>query len=185
VTTFQAQTSQLGADCVAATSDTTRDLCCALPHSPELFEECQIFRIPAHGRYYTPTVTYRPVVFRLPRATAPGCVRCSLRYGFRQGPTGGIPYFGRPARQHRWANFLQPLAGSFPPATLALRFLTLAVTAAAHQHGANSLSELGGDHAWHEGTHSIDARCDCLFLSFGGEVAPAIARPTMNAQGDS
>jgi hypothetical protein len=64
--------------------------------------------------------------------------------------TGDIPYFGRLARQRRGVNFLQPLAGGFPPATLALRFLTLAVAAAAHHHGANSLSEPGGDDAGHE-----------------------------------
>jgi hypothetical protein len=55
-----------------------------------------------------------------------------------KGPTGDIQYFGRLARQRRGVNFLQSLASGFPPATLALRFLTLAVTAPAHHHGANS-----------------------------------------------
>jgi hypothetical protein len=62
VTTLQVQTSQLGADRVTAIPETTRDLRGALSYGPEFFEQCYVFRIPTHGRYYTPTIKYWLVV---------------------------------------------------------------------------------------------------------------------------
>jgi hypothetical protein len=62
VTALQAQTSQLGADRVTAIPETTRDLRGALSYGPEFFEQCYVFRIPTHGRYYTRTIKYWLVV---------------------------------------------------------------------------------------------------------------------------
>jgi hypothetical protein len=39
----------------------------ALSHGPGFFEECYVFRIPTHGRYYTPTTNYRLVASRMAR----------------------------------------------------------------------------------------------------------------------
>jgi hypothetical protein len=65
VTTLQAQTRQLGADRVAAIPQTTRDLRRALSYGPEFFEQCYVFRIPTHERYYTPIANDRLVVSRI------------------------------------------------------------------------------------------------------------------------
>ena len=65
MTTLQTQTSQLGADRVTAAPETVRDLRRALSFGPEFFEQCYVFRIPTHGRYYTPTANYRLVASRI------------------------------------------------------------------------------------------------------------------------
>jgi hypothetical protein len=62
VTTFQAQTSQLRTDRVTAISEAARDLLGALSYGPEFFEQRYVFRIPTHGRYYTPIAGDRLVV---------------------------------------------------------------------------------------------------------------------------
>jgi hypothetical protein len=75
VTTLQVQTSQLGADRVTAIPETTRYLRGALSYGPEFFEQCYVFRIPTHGRYYTPTIKYWLVVRFTPRAGKPLFIR--------------------------------------------------------------------------------------------------------------
>src|SRR4029077_10570311 len=45
------------------TPETARDLRGALSYGPEVFEQRYVFRIPTHGRYYTPTASYRLFVF--------------------------------------------------------------------------------------------------------------------------
>jgi hypothetical protein len=70
VTTLQVQTSQLGADRVTAIPETARDLRGALSYGPEFFEQCYVFRIPTHGRYYTPTIKYWLVVRFIPDSVA-------------------------------------------------------------------------------------------------------------------
>jgi hypothetical protein len=57
---------------------------------------------------------------------------------------------GRPLAEKSTTLSLQCWIFRIPTRNIALRFLTLAVTAPAHHHGANSLSQLGGDHARHE-----------------------------------
>ena len=47
------------ADRITATPETARDLPGALSYGPEFFEQRYVFRIPTHGRYYTPTDSYR------------------------------------------------------------------------------------------------------------------------------
>jgi hypothetical protein len=42
-----------------------RDLPSALSYGPEFFEQRYVFRIPTHGRYYTPTDSYRLFIVRL------------------------------------------------------------------------------------------------------------------------
>ena len=65
MTTLQAQTRQLGADRVAAIPETARDLRRALSYGPEFLEQCYVFRIPTHERYYTPIANDRLVVSRI------------------------------------------------------------------------------------------------------------------------
>jgi tRNA A37 methylthiotransferase MiaB len=42
-----------------------RDLRRALSFGPSFFEQCYVFRIPTHGRYYTPTANDRLVASRI------------------------------------------------------------------------------------------------------------------------
>ena len=52
---LQPQAEQFGADCVTALAENARNLRGALTYGPEFFEQCYFFRIPTHGRHYTPS----------------------------------------------------------------------------------------------------------------------------------
>jgi hypothetical protein len=53
VAALQAQTGQHAADCITTALETARNLRRALSCGPEPFEKRYVFRIPAHGRYYS------------------------------------------------------------------------------------------------------------------------------------
>src|ERR1019366_3468743 len=56
-----------------------RAICAALrPAAPEFFEQCYVFRIPTHGRCYTPTANYRLVDTRVARSINPGVALTGL-----------------------------------------------------------------------------------------------------------
>jgi hypothetical protein len=44
------------------------DLRGAPPRGPEFFEQCYVFRIATHGRYYTPAANYMLVDTRITRS---------------------------------------------------------------------------------------------------------------------
>ena len=67
MTTLQVQTRQLGADRVTAIPEATCDLRGALSYCPKFFEQCYVFRIPTHGKYYTPTPNYKLVTIEASR----------------------------------------------------------------------------------------------------------------------
>jgi hypothetical protein len=71
---------------------------------------------------------------------------------FRFGRFGQQATFrlARLAQQRRGLCFLQSLFSGIPPATSALRFLTLAVVAPAHHYWCQFFIAAGGDHAGHE-----------------------------------
>ena len=59
--------------------ETTCDLRGAPSCGPEFFEQCYVFRIPTHGRCYTPTANYRLVDTRIARSINPGVALTGLQ----------------------------------------------------------------------------------------------------------
>ena len=57
-----------------------RAICAALrPAAQNFFEQCYVFRIPTHGRCYTPTANYRLVDTRIARSINPGVALTGLQ----------------------------------------------------------------------------------------------------------